>query len=270
MRASGCSSPWDGTSTAACSARIRSAAGCRSARTGARLGTRPGIEEHLEEAGFRYFFTDAHLAHAGASLGAYGDVPLGAERFDAERHAGGGEPFEKAVRTPYRAYRVSRTRPGVAALVRDPRSSHAGLEPAARLSRRRVVPRVPQDPLARRPQAVAGHRRRRRARGQAALRARTRARARRRTHGSSLRGSAGGLASAKAALVVARRSTPSCSGTGGSKAWTSWPRSTASCAAGRTIRPVTAGRHLAEHPPHEPDCVWPRARGASTAITACG
>jgi 1,4-alpha-glucan branching enzyme len=88
-----------------------------------RLGGRPGIEEHLEEAGFRYFFTDAHLAHAGASLGAYGDVPLGAERFDAERHGGGGEPFEKPERTPYRAYRVSRTRPGVAALVRDPRSS---------------------------------------------------------------------------------------------------------------------------------------------------
>ena len=87
------------------------------------IGARPGIEEFLEEAGFRYFFTDAHLAQAGASLGAYGDVPLGAERFDAERHGGTLEPTTKAVRTPYQAYRVSRTRPGVAALVRDPRSS---------------------------------------------------------------------------------------------------------------------------------------------------
>jgi 1,4-alpha-glucan branching enzyme len=87
------------------------------------LGARPGIEELLEEAGFRYFFTDAHLAQAGASLGAYGDVPLGAERFDAERHGSTQEPTEQAARTPYQAYRVSRTRPGVAALVRDPRSS---------------------------------------------------------------------------------------------------------------------------------------------------
>jgi 1,4-alpha-glucan branching enzyme len=87
------------------------------------LGARPGIEELLEEAGFRYFFTDAHLAHAGDSLGAYGDVPLGVERFDAERHGSTHEPTTKAAHTPYQAYRVSRTRPGVAALVRDPRSS---------------------------------------------------------------------------------------------------------------------------------------------------
>ena len=86
-------------------------------------GARPGIEQHLAQAGFRYFFTDAHLASAGMPLGSYSDVPLGAERFDAERHDGGPEPPAKVVRTPYRAYRVSRTRPGVSALVRDPRSS---------------------------------------------------------------------------------------------------------------------------------------------------
>ena len=91
---------------------------------------RPGIEKHLAEAGFRYFFTDSHLAHAGSPLAAYGDPPLGAERFDADRHdtaslqiAGG-----KAARSPYRAYRVSRTpskgsKRAVAAFVRDPRSS---------------------------------------------------------------------------------------------------------------------------------------------------
>ena len=86
-------------------------------------GARPGIEAHLAEAGFRYFFTDSHQASAGRPLGSYGDVPLGAERFDAERHDRAAEPATKAVRTPYRAYRVSRGSPGVMALVRDPRSS---------------------------------------------------------------------------------------------------------------------------------------------------
>ena len=87
---------------------------------------RPGIEKHLAAAGFRYFFTDAHLAHAGSPLGAYGDIPLGAERFDAERHDPSSPPPArgKAARSPYRAYRVSRgTKRPVAALVRDPKSS---------------------------------------------------------------------------------------------------------------------------------------------------
>ncbi|HXL33696.1 MAG TPA: 1,4-alpha-glucan branching protein domain-containing protein [Gemmatimonadales bacterium] len=90
---------------------------------------RRGIEQHLADAGFRYFFTDAHLARAGSPLGAYGEIPLGAERFDAERHDPGSRlPAEgraRAARSPYRAYRVSGrgVRPPVAALVRDPRSS---------------------------------------------------------------------------------------------------------------------------------------------------
>ncbi len=88
-----------------------------------RRDARPGIEEHLAEVGFRYFFVDAHLASAGTALGSYGDVPLGAERFDADRHPSPPEPESKAVRSPYRAYRVSRAKPGVLALVRDPRSS---------------------------------------------------------------------------------------------------------------------------------------------------
>src|SRR5437870_7182887 len=41
---------------------------------------RRGIEEHLADAGFRYFFTDAHLARPGRPLGAYRDIPPGAER----------------------------------------------------------------------------------------------------------------------------------------------------------------------------------------------
>ena len=87
---------------------------------------RRGIEEYLADAGFRYFFTDAHLARAGSPLGAYGDIPLGAERFDAERHDDPSRPGRrtKASRSPYHAYRVSRAARGaVAALVRDPRSS---------------------------------------------------------------------------------------------------------------------------------------------------
>jgi 1,4-alpha-glucan branching enzyme len=95
-----------------------------------RVKKRRGIEEHLADAGFRYFFTDAHLARAGSPLGAYGDIPLGAERFDAERHddpppAPGRRT--KAARSPYHGYLVSRGTRGqkgvVAALVRDPRSS---------------------------------------------------------------------------------------------------------------------------------------------------
>ena len=86
-------------------------------------GRRPGIEEHLIEAGFKYFFTDAHQARAGQALGTYGEVPLGAERFDAERHGDAVAPPVAAIRSPYIAYRVSRAKPGVAALVRDPRSS---------------------------------------------------------------------------------------------------------------------------------------------------
>jgi len=70
---------------------------------------RRGIEEHLADAGFKYFFTDAHLARAGSPLSAYSDITKETE----------------AVRSPYRAYRVSRrdARAPVAALVRDPRSS---------------------------------------------------------------------------------------------------------------------------------------------------
>jgi len=87
---------------------------------------RRGIEQHLADAGFRYFFTDAHLARAGSPLGAYEDVPLGVERFDAQRHdPASPHRAAKATRSPYRAYRVSgrSTRDAVATLVRDPRSS---------------------------------------------------------------------------------------------------------------------------------------------------
>lgn len=90
-----------------------------------RAGMRPGIEEFLGEFGLRYFFTDAHLARAGSALGGYADVPLGAERFDADRHDAGRHRAEATARTPYRAYRVASPggRGAAAVLVRDPRSS---------------------------------------------------------------------------------------------------------------------------------------------------
>jgi 1,4-alpha-glucan branching enzyme len=88
-------------------------------------GLRAGTEEHLAEAGFRFFFTDAHLAHAGSALGGYAEVPIGAERFGAKRHDRSRHRGDAAHRTPYLAYLAgSAGRPGrVAALVRDPRSS---------------------------------------------------------------------------------------------------------------------------------------------------
>jgi 1,4-alpha-glucan branching enzyme len=87
--------------------------------------TRPGVEAFLEEVGFRFFFVDTHMMKAGESLGAYGDVPHGVERFDGEWHAETKLKAGEPVRSPYRAYRVSSTRegPGVAAFVREPRSS---------------------------------------------------------------------------------------------------------------------------------------------------
>ena len=88
-------------------------------------GACAGIEEHLAEAGIKFFFTDAHLAHAGSALGGYAEVPLGVERFGAERHDRSRHRGDGAWRTPYRSYLVGSqgAAPRVAALVRDPRSS---------------------------------------------------------------------------------------------------------------------------------------------------
>jgi 1,4-alpha-glucan branching enzyme len=89
-----------------------------------RRAVRRGIEEHLAETGFRFFMTDAHLAHAGTFLGAYQDVPLGVERFDAERHDPSTERELEMERSPYRAYRLPpMRRRAVSVLVRDPRTS---------------------------------------------------------------------------------------------------------------------------------------------------
>jgi 1,4-alpha-glucan branching enzyme len=85
--------------------------------TAPRTGMRRGIEEHLADAGFQYFFVDAHLAAAGRPLGLSGD-PAGDPIVHAP--AGPGAPTEP-LRSPYRAYRVAHGT--VAAYVRDPRAS---------------------------------------------------------------------------------------------------------------------------------------------------
>jgi 1,4-alpha-glucan branching enzyme len=90
--------------------------------TAPRSGMRRGIEEHLADAGFRFFFVDAHLAAAGRPLGLSGDPAA----LDPEVHqpAGRAAPgVEK--RSPYQPYRVAHSRGAgdVSAYVRDPRAS---------------------------------------------------------------------------------------------------------------------------------------------------
>jgi 1,4-alpha-glucan branching enzyme len=89
-------------------------------RAAPRAGIRRGIEEHVADAGFQYFFVDSHLASAGRPLGIYGD-PGGDRAASTPAEPG----LAIAHRSPYAAYRVAHPRatPGVAALVRDPRSS---------------------------------------------------------------------------------------------------------------------------------------------------
>ena len=83
-------------------------------------GPRPGIEEYLADAGFRFFFTDAHMARAGSPLGLYGQVVA-----NELEHVASPDARWEATRTPYRAYRVTSayTTQTVAAFVRDPESS---------------------------------------------------------------------------------------------------------------------------------------------------
>jgi 1,4-alpha-glucan branching enzyme len=84
-----------------------------------RTGIRRGIAEHLVDAGFRYIFVDSHLASAGRPLGIYGD-PGG----DPVMHRSVERADDGGHRSPYLAYEVAPWRSeGIAALVRDPRSS---------------------------------------------------------------------------------------------------------------------------------------------------
>jgi 1,4-alpha-glucan branching enzyme len=83
-------------------------------------GPRPGVEEYLADAGYRYFFADAHMARAGSPLGLYGQVVA-----NELEHVASPDAKWEATRTPYRAYRVTSayTTETVAAFIRDPESS---------------------------------------------------------------------------------------------------------------------------------------------------
>jgi 1,4-alpha-glucan branching enzyme len=85
--------------------------------TAPRTGVRRGIEEHLHDAGFQYFFVDAHLAAAGRPLGLSGD-PAGDPTVHTPARP---QQLSEPLRSPYRAYRVAHG--PVAAYVRDPRAS---------------------------------------------------------------------------------------------------------------------------------------------------
>jgi len=81
---------------------------------------RAGLEDPIREAGFGFFFVDAHMAQAGRSLGLYGEPDV----VDGLR-----EPEEAPLdavypRSPYRAYDLN-TASGetVAVFVRDPATS---------------------------------------------------------------------------------------------------------------------------------------------------
>ncbi|MEW5914793.1 MAG: 1,4-alpha-glucan branching protein domain-containing protein [Gemmatimonadota bacterium] len=82
---------------------------------------RLGIEHFVAEAGFRYFYVDAHLARAGQPLGVYAQLVQG----EPERMATLMRSARHTSRTPYSAYRVTtHNAPApVDVLVRDPRSS---------------------------------------------------------------------------------------------------------------------------------------------------
>lgn len=83
-------------------------------------GMRRGIEEHLADAGFGYFFADSHMARAGSPLGLYGEPgPAEVERWPSPPRA------TTTRHSPYQSYRLTgkHAERQVAALVRDPRSS---------------------------------------------------------------------------------------------------------------------------------------------------
>jgi 1,4-alpha-glucan branching enzyme len=78
---------------------------------------RAGLETHLDAAGYDYFFTDAHMASAGQSLGLYGEWGV----VDGLREPTAIPLDVVYPRSPYRAYGVGES--GVATFVRDPKSS---------------------------------------------------------------------------------------------------------------------------------------------------
>ena len=79
---------------------------------------RAGLEEPIADAGYQYFFVDAHMAKAGRTLGLYGETDF----VDGVREPALTALDEYYPRSPYRAYDVGTTG-RVAAFVRDPEST---------------------------------------------------------------------------------------------------------------------------------------------------
>ena len=83
---------------------------------------RPGVDEFVAEAGYKYFFADAHMAAAGTPLSQYeDDLPMGAERFDLHGHPQRRTPYTGVIaNSPYQTYQVSSRRGAdITAFVRD-------------------------------------------------------------------------------------------------------------------------------------------------------
>ena len=229
--------------------------------TAPRAGVRRGIEEHLVDAGFRYFFVDSHLASAGRPLGIYGDP--GSD--PVAPRPGRGDDL--GHRTPYVAYEVApRRADGIATLVRDPRSSmqvwsrfqgypgdgsylefHKMRWPGG-LKLWRVTgsgadlgAKEPYDPAVARERALG--------------------------HAEHFAGLLGGIASEERqrrdGVVVAPFDTELFG-----HWWFEGPEWLADvfhalARRERGVRPVTAGRHLAEHPPRQPIALPPGSWGAN-------
>jgi 1,4-alpha-glucan branching enzyme len=90
-----------------------------------RQASRPGTEEFLGRAGYRYFFTDSHLAQAGRTLGLYRHATFPGDLDPADPNDLADALQLPSSRSPYRGYLVSPRPegPAVATLVRDPRAS---------------------------------------------------------------------------------------------------------------------------------------------------
>ena len=234
-------------------------------------GPRPGIEEYLARR--RLSLLLRRRAH-----GARGE-PARAVRAGRRERGGARRVAGRAMGSD--AHAVSRIPRGVRVHAADRRRVHArsrvvgaGVEPASGLSRRRPVSRVPQDPLARRPQAVARDRQRRRPRQKEPYDPPTASaidvRARRALREPARRRSRAAHPCTGAASS-SRRSTRSCSATGGTRDRSSSAnvyralRGAAGREAGHRVGSTSARTRRAHG-----SAARARDRGARTATTACG
>ena len=100
--------------------------------TAPRSGVRRGIEEHLADAGFRFFFVDAHLAAAGRPLGLSGDPPVDPT---VQAPASPAASATRAAALAVSGLPGGRTRRRSCRLRPRPAGLDAGVEPASRAIR---------------------------------------------------------------------------------------------------------------------------------------